>query len=96
MRSATTDGAQTFGTAQSDGLWLKDQNGWRWQWVVTGLSPQTNYTVYSITDSTHVAGPINFVTKSGVFMRFSPVMTLTLPQTHSHAQLYILSHTARP
>lgn len=67
MRSTTTDDANNLGASQSEGLWLKDQNGWRWQWVVSGLSPETNYTVYSVTDGTHVAGPINFVTKSSMF-----------------------------
>ena len=48
-------------------LWLKDDEGWRWQWPVTGLSPLTNYTAYAIVNGTQVSGPIYFVTKPGAF-----------------------------
>ena len=49
----------------SDGLWLKDEQGWRWQWLIGGLSPTTNYTAFAILEGTKVSQPINFVTKSG-------------------------------
>lgn len=54
------------GGAQSEGLWLKDQNGWRWQWLVDGLTPATNYTVLAMQDRKKVSSSINFVTKSGM------------------------------
>ncbi|EKM51296.1 uncharacterized protein PHACADRAFT_151955 [Phanerochaete carnosa HHB-10118-sp] len=51
----------------NNGLWLKDQDGWRWQWLVSGLQPQTNYTAYVVQNETKVSQPINFVTKSATF-----------------------------
>lgn len=49
------------------GLWLKDDDGWRFQWLVNGLSSQTNYTAYVVQNNTKMSGPINFVTKSGAY-----------------------------
>ena len=66
MRASTADSARNLGASQSQGLWLRDQSGWRWQWLVNGLTPQTNYTVYAIANETYVSGPINFATKSGM------------------------------
>lgn len=48
-----------------NGLWLRDPSGWRWQWLLNGLTPLTNYTTFVIENGTKVSGPINFVTKSG-------------------------------
>lgn len=56
------------GATQSEGLWLKDENGWRWQWIIDGLTPATNYTVFAMQDSKKVSSPINFVTKSGMLL----------------------------
>lgn len=69
MRSSTGDIKGSFmydetGSA-ADGLWLKDEAGWRWQWLISGLQPQTNYTAYVVQNNTKVSQPINFVTKSG-------------------------------
>lgn len=51
---------------QSQGLWLKDPNGWRWQWFIGGLTPRTNYTAYTLQNGMLAAArPVNFVTKSG-------------------------------
>ncbi|KAI0781647.1 stretch-activated Ca2+-permeable channel component-domain-containing protein [Irpex lacteus] len=50
-----------------NGLWLRDSAGWRWQWLLAGLTPLTNYTTYVVENGTKVSGPINFVTKSGSF-----------------------------
>lgn len=52
-------------SAASEGLWLRDTNGWRWQWFINYLMPETNYTVYAVQNETKVAGPINFRTKTG-------------------------------
>ncbi|PCH34749.1 hypothetical protein WOLCODRAFT_19550 [Wolfiporia cocos MD-104 SS10] len=51
----------------SEGLWLRDAGGWRWQWFVNGMAPQTNYTAYAVKNGTQVTAPINFVTKSATF-----------------------------
>lgn len=69
LRGSTAEGMLDVGVKESDGPWLKNDDGWRWQWVVNGLAPQTNYTVFAITNTTHVSGPINFVTKSGEFLQ---------------------------
>lgn len=53
---------------KDNGLWLRDASGWRWQWLLSGLTPLTNYTTYVIENGTKVSGPINFVTKSGAFL----------------------------
>ncbi|KAI0942463.1 hypothetical protein AcW1_003091 [Taiwanofungus camphoratus] len=54
-------------SAASEGLWLRDTNGWRWQWFINYLMPETNYTVYAVQNETKVAGPINFRTKTASF-----------------------------
>lgn len=48
-------------------LWLKDEQGWRSQFLVGGLTPSTNYTAYLLQDNTKVFGPIYFGTKSPAF-----------------------------
>lgn len=48
-----------------ESLVLRDNNGWRAQWLVNGLTPLTNYTAFVLQDNTKVAGPIYFLTKSG-------------------------------
>jgi calcium channel MID1 len=48
-------------------LWLRDQTGWRSQWLVGGLNPATNYTAFVVQDSTKISGPIYFLTKSAAF-----------------------------
>lgn len=46
--------------------WLKDNAGWRSQWFIEGLTPQTNYSAYVVQDGTKVSGPMFFATKSGM------------------------------
>ena len=54
---------------QSQGLWFRDSNGWRWQWFLNGLTPLTNYTAYTLQDGQIVpSNPIMFVTKSGAYI----------------------------
>ncbi|KIJ19438.1 hypothetical protein PAXINDRAFT_42878, partial [Paxillus involutus ATCC 200175] len=55
------------GSIISNGLWLRDIDGWRSQWLVDGFSPSTNYTAYVIQDQLKVSGPIYFATKSAGF-----------------------------
>lgn len=71
MRNSSIQGAMTFDDQPSEGngLWLKGQDGWRYQWLVSGLQTQTNYTAYVMENNTKVYGPINFVTKSGECFR---------------------------
>lgn len=44
---------------------LKDiRDGWRLQWLIEGLQPATNYTLWTIQNGGILAGPINALTKS--------------------------------
>lgn len=43
---------------------LRDSAGWRSQWIIEGLTPSTNYTVYVINNATSVSPPLYFSTKS--------------------------------
>ncbi|KAI0739466.1 stretch-activated Ca2+-permeable channel component-domain-containing protein [Daedaleopsis nitida] len=55
-------------TEQSAGMWLRDPLGWRWQWLVEGLTPNTNYTAYMLqTGKLAATYPVNLVTKSASF-----------------------------
>jgi calcium channel MID1 len=50
----------------SEQFWMRDAAaGWRNEWLVGALAPQTNYTAYVVVDGTKVGGPVHFVTKSG-------------------------------
>ncbi|KAH6897652.1 calcium channel [Coprinopsis sp. MPI-PUGE-AT-0042] len=49
-----------------DSPWHRDEEGWRMQYIVRGLTPATNYTAY-ILESAKVLGPIFFATKSAAF-----------------------------
>lgn len=75
LQSLQGPGIFQFSPGRSLGLWPRDTNGWRWQWLVNGLTPSTNYTAYAI-DGTAVSGPIFFATKSG--------MPFLLPPYRSH------------
>jgi calcium channel MID1 len=56
------------GNVVSQDMWLKgEDDGWRSQWLVSGLTPSTNYTTYIIQDNTILTSPAYFVTKSGEF-----------------------------
>ncbi|KAI0309143.1 stretch-activated Ca2+-permeable channel component-domain-containing protein [Amylostereum chailletii] len=58
---------KTNGSIAQTQLWLRNEEGWRTEWVVQGLAPQTNYTVYTVQNGVNVSGPIYFSTKSVVF-----------------------------
>jgi hypothetical protein len=45
--------------------WLRDDLGWRTEWLVGQLTALTNYSVYAIQDGTRLSRPIYFTTKSG-------------------------------
>lgn len=59
---------RSTGTIANQSFWLKDQAGWRSQWLLETLTPATNYTAYVLQDRTKVSGPIYFVTKSGTYL----------------------------
>ncbi|KAH9916536.1 stretch-activated cation channel Mid1 [Fomitopsis serialis] len=67
FRGSANNVGRLLASAQSEGLWLRDTGGWRWQWFVNGLVPMTNYTVYAVKNETQVTAPIYFSTKSPAF-----------------------------
>ncbi|PIL34269.1 transporter [Ganoderma sinense ZZ0214-1] len=68
-----TRGVTTLSSSQSVGIWLKNTDGWRWEWFVGGLTPKTNYTAYTLQDGQLAASrPINFVTKSAYAVPLAP------------------------
>ncbi|TFK20939.1 calcium channel [Coprinopsis marcescibilis] len=56
----------TGALTSEESQWLRDEDGWRTQYLIRGLTPSTNYTAYVI-ESSKVFGPIYFVTKSAGF-----------------------------
>jgi calcium channel MID1 len=57
----------TSGTIANESLWARGDEGFRTQWLMGGLTPSTNYTVFVLQNNTKVSGPIFFVTKSGQY-----------------------------
>ena len=45
--------------------WLQDRRHWRTKWMLEGLQPGTNYTVYVEEAQGRLSGPMFFKTKSG-------------------------------
>ncbi|OBZ71893.1 hypothetical protein A0H81_03524 [Grifola frondosa] len=73
IRNLRTASATLVSASSSQGLWLHDDDGWLWQWLIGGLTPLTNYTAFAMQDQTKMSRPINFVTKSAAFI--CPIMT---------------------
>ncbi len=71
------------GSIVNQTMWLPDEDGWRTQWIIDGLTPGTNYTAYVVNDTT-VSGPMYFLTKSG-----APISRVCA--NPSHCQLQNLS-----
>ncbi|KAJ7163995.1 stretch-activated cation channel Mid1 [Mycena crocata] len=74
------------GIVANESLWLRDSSGWRTEWLMTGLTPKTNYTAYVVQSSYKVAGPIYFTTKSSTFscplvsrLPFCPSIAYAMP-----------------
>ncbi|KAI8995212.1 stretch-activated Ca2+-permeable channel component-domain-containing protein [Trametes punicea] len=66
--TAVANGATLLPPAASEGLWLRDADGWRWQWLVNGLNPRTNYTLFAFRDGElRSSPPAYFLTKSAAF-----------------------------
>ena len=60
----------SFGNPLTTTTVLRDTNGWRTQWVLEGLTPSTNYTVFIVENTTVISGPLYFLTKSGQSLFF--------------------------
>lgn len=56
---------------------LRDSAGWRSQWIIEGLTPSTNYTVYVIDNATTVSPPLYFTTKSCEFRSRQTISAVT-------------------
>ncbi|KAF5376385.1 hypothetical protein D9757_008659 [Collybiopsis confluens] len=74
------------GNIANESLWLRDEEGWRTQWIIEGLSPQTNYTAYVVEGNQKLSGPMYFITKSAVFscplaafLPYCPGVTYAVP-----------------
>ncbi|KAN0128026.1 Stretch-activated cation channel Mid1, partial [Lactarius tabidus] len=69
VRAGVTNNAQAAQSAKvvAEQPWLRDDLGWRTEWLVGQLTALTNYSVYAIQDGTRLSGPIYFTTKSASF-----------------------------
>ncbi|KAJ7647463.1 stretch-activated cation channel Mid1 [Roridomyces roridus] len=77
---------KSSGTIVNESLWLRDHEGWRTEWLLTGLTAKTNYTMYAIQEQHKVAGPIFFTTKSSSFscplvsrLPYCPMIAYAMP-----------------
>lgn len=77
------------GTPMSPTLWARDSSGFSFQYFISDLSPQTNYTAFLISSTPTVrstSGPIYFTTKSSSFpctlahsLPFCPSISYAIP-----------------
>ncbi|KAI0349820.1 hypothetical protein OH77DRAFT_1490121 [Trametes cingulata] len=85
--AAPANGATLIPPSVSEGLWLRDADGWRWQWLLNALGPRTNYTVFALQDGQLASSPpAYFVTKSPTFncpivhsLPFCPTVAYAVP-----------------
>ncbi|KIK55700.1 hypothetical protein GYMLUDRAFT_248510 [Collybiopsis luxurians FD-317 M1] len=92
------------GNIANESLWLRDEDGWRTQWIIEGLSPQTNYTAYVSEDGKKLSGPMYFTTKSAVFacplaafLPYCPGVTYAVPlPSPQNAALSLYDNTNIP
>jgi calcium channel MID1 len=75
----------TTGRISSQTPVLRSEN-WKMQWLVEGLAPSTNYTVFMIEDGLKMSGPLRFTTKSSSFscpllhsVSFCPSVSYAVP-----------------
>lgn len=88
---ATVDSGNGIGVFEQS-MVLRDEAGWRTQWIVRGLTASTNYTAFVVQEGTKVSGPIYFATKSGAsvlsvgltdsYAPNSDLLVSTRPQPH--------------
>jgi calcium channel MID1 len=79
MTACAIQNQTSVGQQQNPTTWLRDAQGWRTEWVLSGLEPLKNYTAFVVVNQTKLSGPINFVTKSGAPDRSSPVAPRSPP-----------------
>ncbi|KAI0631556.1 stretch-activated Ca2+-permeable channel component-domain-containing protein [Trametes polyzona] len=66
--AAPANGGTLIPPSVSQGLWLRDSDGWRWQWLLNALSPNTNYTMFAFRNGALASTPpVYFITKSAAF-----------------------------
>ncbi|KAG1727781.1 stretch-activated cation channel Mid1 [Suillus paluster] len=65
--ACSVQSTSSSGSVLSNNFWLRDDQGWRSQWLIDGLTPSTNYTAYVIQDQVKLSGPIYFTMKSPSF-----------------------------
>lgn len=59
----------SVGTVKSQMNWIREEaEGWRWKWLVEGLTPGTNYSAFMSQDNRNVSGPLYFTTKSSQYL----------------------------
>ena len=64
--SCALKATSSVGTIKNQTNWIRDETeGWRSKWLVEGLTPGTNYSVFVSQDGIRVRGPLYFTTKSG-------------------------------
>lgn len=72
------------GTIKNQTSWIRNEaEGWRSKWLVEGLSPGTNYSVFVSRDGTKASGPLYFTTKSG---RYAPYYSQFFPGSYIRTQ----------
>ncbi|KAF8578525.1 hypothetical protein K439DRAFT_1638739 [Ramaria rubella] len=76
----------TGGVNGSTGLFLRDEEGWRSQWLIEGLRANTNYSAWIVEDGGGLGGPIFASTKSSSFdcplahsLPFCPLVSYAVP-----------------
>ncbi|KAL0577405.1 stretch-activated cation channel mid1 [Marasmius crinis-equi] len=68
LQNFTSAATASQGNVANRTNWLKDaREGWREQWLIEGLSSQTNYSAFVVQDGKKISGPAYFLTKSSSF-----------------------------
>ncbi|KAJ8075773.1 stretch-activated cation channel mid1 [Marasmius tenuissimus] len=87
LQNFTSAATASMGTVANMTTWLREASeGWREQWLIEGLSPQTNYTAFLVRDGRKISGPAHFLTKSSAFscplamsLSFCPGVSYAVP-----------------
>ncbi|THV06242.1 hypothetical protein K435DRAFT_711798 [Dendrothele bispora CBS 962.96] len=94
---------KTSGSIVNESSWPRDSDGWRTQWILNGLTAQTNYTAYVIQDNVKLSGPIYFTTKSAAFncplvasLPYCPRVSYAIPLSTPQTDLAIYDSTNLP
>ncbi|KAG1734588.1 stretch-activated cation channel Mid1 [Suillus lakei] len=83
LSSCGINSTSSSGSMLSNDLWLRDNHGWRSQWLIDDLTPSTNYTAYVIQDQVKLSGPIYFTTKSRACSPWYIMPSFPCPLVHS-------------